>query len=112
MSQSSHGGHLKSWVAVITMWIGFVVGGIAMVTGPTWWLFWVGVGIVAIGGIIGVIGGIWDDVVLDTPRVFPEATHHSATRYPDAQHLRVTADGTDTSDRPTTSDPQTTQPHG
>jgi len=93
MSQSSHRGHAKSWVAVVMMWIGFVAGGIAMVTGPMWWLFWVGTGIVALGGIIGVIGGIWDDVVLDTPRVFPEATHHSALRYPDAEHLRAGSGG-------------------
>jgi hypothetical protein len=112
MSENSHHGHARSWVAVVTMWIGFLAGGIAMVTGPMWWLFWVGAGIIALGGIIGVIGGIWDDVVLDGPRVFPEAMHHSATRYPDAEHLRVGLTGEDNAEQATASDPQTTRPHG
>ena len=38
------------WVSVIT--VGFVVGGIAMVPHPTWWAFWLGVGIAVVGCLI------------------------------------------------------------
>jgi hypothetical protein len=37
---------------VVIVIIGFVVGGIAMVPGPKWWLFWTGTGIAVVGLLI------------------------------------------------------------
>ena len=45
-------GKPMSWVAITIIVIGFVVGGVAMVPRPTWWAFWLGVGIVVVGGIM------------------------------------------------------------
>jgi nitrate/nitrite transporter NarK len=57
----AHHGRPSSWVAVSIIIVGFVVGGIAMVTGPTWWLFWAGAAIVVIGGIFALSVHILDD---------------------------------------------------
>jgi len=38
-----------SWFGVAITCIGFVVGGIAFVPHPTWWLFWTGTGIAVAG---------------------------------------------------------------
>ena len=103
MAQGSHGGRLSSWVAVIVMWIGFGVGGVAMVSGPSWWLFWTGVGIVAVGGVIGLIVRIFDDVIIDAPRVIPEEAH------PAVLHARAIES---TKGPATATDPATTRPHG
>ncbi len=48
-------------VAVSIIIVGFIVGGIALVAGPTWWLFWAGAGIVVIGGIYALSVHILDD---------------------------------------------------
>ncbi|MEV5746885.1 HGxxPAAW family protein [Actinoallomurus sp. NPDC052308] len=102
MAGSSHGGRLSSWVAVVVMWIGFGVGGVAMVSGPSWWLFWTGVGIVAVGGVIGLIVRIFDDVIIDAPRIIPEEAH-PAVLHARAAGIEGPAIATD---------PQTTHPHG
>jgi hypothetical protein len=47
-----HHGRPISWVGVVIVIIGFVVGGIAMVPGPKWWLFWTGTGIAVVGLLI------------------------------------------------------------
>ncbi len=57
----AHHGRTASWVAVSVIIVGFVVGGIAMVIGPSWWLFWTGTAIVVIGGIIAMSARILDD---------------------------------------------------
>jgi len=57
----AHHGRRSSWVAVSIIIIGFIVGGAAMVPHPTWWLIWVGAGIVVIGGIIATATRIFDD---------------------------------------------------
>jgi len=57
----AHHGRPASWVAVSIIIVGFVVGGIAMVTGPAWWLFWTGAGIVVVGGIFALSSHILDD---------------------------------------------------
>src|SRR3954470_1024474 len=77
MAANSHAGRPGSWLAVIVIWIGFGVGGAAMVAGPAWWLFWTGVGIAALGGIIALAVHIFDDVIVDAPRTVPEEPHHS-----------------------------------
>ena len=57
----SHHGRPASWVAVSIIVVGFTVGGIALPVGPTWWLFWVGTGIVVIGAIFAASIRIFDD---------------------------------------------------
>jgi hypothetical protein len=54
-------GRPVSWVAVIIIVAGFVVGGLAMVFGPTWWLVYVGGAIVVVGGILALATGIFND---------------------------------------------------
>jgi nitrate/nitrite transporter NarK len=54
-------GRPASWVAVAIIVVGFTVGGIALPVGPTWWLFWTGVGIVVIGGIYAAAIRIFND---------------------------------------------------
>jgi hypothetical protein len=49
------------------MIIGFVIGGLALVTGPSWPLFWVGVAIAALGGVLALAVGIFSDTVTYTP---------------------------------------------
>jgi type IV secretory pathway VirB2 component (pilin) len=57
----AHHGRPASWVAVSIIVIGFVVSGIAMVIGPSWWLFWTGGAIVVIGIIVAMSARILDD---------------------------------------------------
>lgn len=102
MAQSSHAGRASSWLAVSVMWIGFIVGGIAFVPHPKWWLFWTGTGIVAIGGFIALAVHIFDDVILDGPRMIPEERHHSELSGTRGQ---ISAPQTAT-------DPATTRHHG
>jgi hypothetical protein len=45
-------GRPVSWVGVTITVIGFVIGGVAFVPHPIWWLFWVAAGVAAIGGIV------------------------------------------------------------
>jgi nitrate/nitrite transporter NarK len=54
-------GRPASWVAVAIIFVGFLIGGIALPIGPTWWLFWTGAGIVVIGGIFALSVRILDD---------------------------------------------------
>jgi len=58
--QSYHGRPV-SWVAVSTMMAGFLVGGLGLILGPVWWLFWVGVGLVAAGGLLALATDIFND---------------------------------------------------
>jgi nitrate/nitrite transporter NarK len=57
----AHHGRPASWVAVSIIIVGFIVGGIALPAGPTWWLFWLGAGIVVVGGIFALSVRILDD---------------------------------------------------
>ena len=57
----AHHGRPSSWAAVSIIIVGFIVGGIALVAGPTWWLFWTGAAIVVIGGVYGLSVHILDD---------------------------------------------------
>lgn len=58
---AGHHGRASSWIVVTIIVIGFVVGGAAMLAGPTWWLFWLGTGIVVLGSIVGAATRILDD---------------------------------------------------
>ncbi len=69
MSSSGHAGRPSSWVAVSVIFIGFLVGGIALPIGPNWILFWVGVGIVVVGGVIALLVDVMSDVVIAQPYI-------------------------------------------
>ena len=56
-----HHGRPVSWVAVSIMMAAFLVGGFGLVLGPTWWLFWVGAGMCAVGGLLALATNIFDD---------------------------------------------------
>jgi len=54
-------GRAVSWVAVSIVMAGFLVGGLGLVFGPTWWLFWVGAGATIVGGLLALGTRIFDD---------------------------------------------------
>ena len=54
-------GRPVSWVAVGIIIAGFIIGGAALVAGPTWWLFWAGVGVAGVGGILAMATGVFND---------------------------------------------------
>ncbi|MEW9527161.1 HGxxPAAW family protein [Microbispora sp. NPDC049125] len=75
--QGSHAGSAKSWLAVTTILIGFMVGGVALTAGPNWLFFWVGVGICAVGALLALAFDIFSDVIVDSPREIAVQEHHS-----------------------------------
>jgi len=46
---------------VSTMMAAFLVGGFGLILGPIWWLFWVGVAMCAVGGLLALATNIFDD---------------------------------------------------
>jgi hypothetical protein len=54
-------GRPASWVAVGIIMVGFLVGGLALIFGPTWWLFWVAIGLVVVGGLVALSTNIFED---------------------------------------------------
>lgn len=54
-------GRPVSWVSVGIIMAAFLAGGLALITGPLWWLFWVSLGAVVIGGLLGLATHIMDD---------------------------------------------------
>jgi hypothetical protein len=54
-------GRPVSWVSTVIIIVGFVIGGVGLITGPAWWAFWTGVGVAAVGGILGLSIGIFND---------------------------------------------------
>ena len=54
-------GRPVSWVAVSIIMAGFLAGGLGLVFGPTWWLFWVGAGAAIVGGLLALGTHIFDD---------------------------------------------------
>jgi hypothetical protein len=54
-------GRKVSWVAVSIIMAGFLVGGLALIFGPTWWLFWAGLGMAGLGGLLGLATNIFED---------------------------------------------------
>lgn len=55
------GGRPVSWVAVSIILVAFLAGGLALVFGPTWWLFWASLGVAAFGTLLALGTGIFDD---------------------------------------------------
>lgn len=78
MSSSGHAGRPSSWLAVAVIFVGFLVGGIGLPLGPNWIMFWVGVGIVVVGGAIALLVDIMSDVVVAQPYVSPNPAKRAA----------------------------------
>jgi hypothetical protein len=49
-----HGNTPAAWMAVAIILVGFVLGGIGLIVG-SWLLFWIGVILWPVGGIVGVV---------------------------------------------------------
>jgi hypothetical protein len=54
-------GRAVSWFAVSVIMVAFLAGGLALVFGPTWWLFWTGLGLAVVGTLVALATGIFDD---------------------------------------------------
>jgi hypothetical protein len=54
-------GRAVSWVAVSLIMIGFLCGGLALVFGPTWPVFWIGVALTVVGGLLALATNIFED---------------------------------------------------
>ncbi|WSA29021.1 hypothetical protein OIE13_14785 [Streptosporangium sp. NBC_01810] len=54
---------------MIIILLGFTVGGVALCLGPNWMFFWIGAGIIAVGGVVALAVDIFSDVITDAPRV-------------------------------------------
>ncbi|GAB3211732.1 HGxxPAAW family protein [Marinactinospora thermotolerans] len=67
VKHSSHRGRWRSWIMVGVMTAGFVLAGVALTLGPTWWMFWAGTALFVVGGVVAYLLGIQNDVVLDEP---------------------------------------------
>ncbi|MDL4776007.1 MULTISPECIES: HGxxPAAW family protein [Thermomonosporaceae] len=76
-SYGSHAGRPGSWLAVLIIFIGFLLGGIALCIGPLWIAFWVGIAVVAVGVLVSGLVHLFSDIVLDAPRVIPEIVDYS-----------------------------------
>ena len=61
LAQRSHHGRPVSWVAVSIMMAAFLVGGLGLVLGPAWWLFWAGAAMCAVGGLLALATNIFED---------------------------------------------------
>jgi hypothetical protein len=57
----SYHGRPVSWVAVGMIMAAFLIGGLALVFGPTWWLFWVSVALATVGGLLALATNIFED---------------------------------------------------
>ncbi|GEM_PF-595122 len=57
----AHHGRPVSWVAVSIIMAGFVIGGFALIFGPTWWLFWAGLGVAVVGGLLAISINVFED---------------------------------------------------
>ncbi len=54
-------GRTTSWVAVSLIMVAFLIGGLALVFGPIWWLFWASLGLAVVGLLMCAGIGIFDD---------------------------------------------------
>jgi hypothetical protein len=50
-----------SWVAVSLITAGFLAGGLALVFGPTWVVFWIGAALAVVGGLLALATNIFED---------------------------------------------------
>lgn len=110
MSDYPPHGRPRSWIGVGVIVTGFLVAGVALTLGPTWWLFWTGAAIVVVGGVVAVFSDVLTDVVLDEPRLLPESMHYSIFGRENEKEMRGGPHG-ERSGRPTSRDPAD-WPHG
>jgi hypothetical protein len=61
VSFPSYHGRPVSWVAVSLIMVAFLVGGLALVLGPVWWLFWASLGLALVGLLMCAGIGIFND---------------------------------------------------
>jgi hypothetical protein len=61
VSFPSFHGRTVSWVAVSLIMVAFLVGGLALVFGPTWWLFWAALGLAVVGLLLAMGTSIFED---------------------------------------------------
>jgi hypothetical protein len=61
LAHESFHGRRVSWIAVAIITIGFVIGGLAFASPPTWWLVYTGGGIALLGFIVGGIARMSED---------------------------------------------------
>ena len=54
-------GRTVSWVAVSLIMLAFLTGGLGLILGPVWWLFWASVALAVIGGLLALATDIFDD---------------------------------------------------
>jgi protein-S-isoprenylcysteine O-methyltransferase Ste14 len=61
--KSFHGRPI-SWISVSTIMLGFLLGALGLILdshGPTWWLFWTGVGLTVLGLLLVITTRTMDD---------------------------------------------------
>jgi hypothetical protein len=58
---ATHHGRPVSWVAVSTIMLAFLIGGLGLILGPAWWLFWLGAGLAAAGSLLALATDIFAD---------------------------------------------------
>ena len=61
LAHESFHGRPVSWIAVAIIIIGFLIGGLAFASPPTWWLVYTGGGIAVLGFIVAGIARMNDD---------------------------------------------------
>ena len=54
-------GRPVSWVAVGLIMVGFLTGGLGLVTGPVWVAFWIGAGLAVLGLLVALTTNTFDD---------------------------------------------------
>jgi hypothetical protein len=54
-------GRTVSWVAVGIIVAGFLAGGLALIFGPTWWLFWTSAAVAVVGTLLALSTDIFED---------------------------------------------------
>jgi hypothetical protein len=60
-THESFHGRPVSWVSVSIIIAGFIIGGVGLIVGPTWWLVWTGGAVAAVGGILALATGVVND---------------------------------------------------
>lgn len=77
VASGSHAGRAKSWLAITVILLGFVIGGVGLCLGPSWFTVWAGVGVVVLGGVLALVFDVFSDVIVDSRRTMPAQEHHS-----------------------------------
>ncbi|GAA3231282.1 HGxxPAAW family protein [Actinocorallia longicatena] len=67
-SHGSHAGRPRSWFSVSVIFLGFLIGGLALPLGPVWPMFWAGGVVIVLGCLLALFLDLFGDVVLAVPR--------------------------------------------